>query len=178
MVILTLLAYGCYKEKQKEETKTKNTAVKDEGESEQHQLENIERELDQLKEDPDDFNYDYGDPENLDRLDKQFDYKIKDPQEQPKEEERSLSPRSKYQRRAERRMSPQRYPYKVQPYLPRPTPPFHHQPPIDQSFPPKEHRYYHQDHLPRYQPYHHRSYPPEPPRHGYYYYNNNNNSMY
>jgi len=100
MVILTLLAYGCYKEKQKEEIKDKKTVVKEEGESEQHELENIERELDQLKEDPDDFNYDYGDPENLDRLDKQFDYKIKDPQEPQKEEERSLSPRSRYHKRS------------------------------------------------------------------------------
>jgi len=182
MVILTLLAYGCYKEKQKEELKDKNTEEKEEGETEQRELENIERELDQLKDDPDDYNYDYGDTESMD---KQFDTKIEEHLEIHKESdipERSMSPKLRPgpMRRPEKRISPQRYPYKVHPYFPRPPPPFHHQPAFEQRFPPKEPRYYHQDYRPRYEPYPdlQRSYPPEPPRHGYYYYNNNNNNTY
>lgn len=180
MVILTLLAYGCYKEKQKEELKNKPPTEKDDGESEQLELENIERELDQLKDDPDDYNYDYGDPESMD---KQFDGKIKEHLEIHKESDfqgRPYSPQSRFGpiRRTEKRISPQRFPYKVQPYFPRPPPPFHHQPAFEQRFPPKEPHYYHPGNRPHYEPYqdHQRPYPPEPPRHGYYYYNNNNNN--
>jgi len=183
MVILTLLAYGCYKEKQKEEVKTKVTNEKEEDvETEQVELDNIERELDQLKDDPDDFNYDYGDPESMGQIDLKFTDTIKEHLEIHEEnQELSRSSRSSVKsklvtfRKQEKRLSPQKLPYKIQPYI-RP-PPAHYQPPFDQRQYSKEPRYHHQGYHHRYQPYpdHHRPYSSqEPPHYDYYYHNNNN----
>ena len=184
MVILTLLAYGCYKEKQKEELKKKNLLEKEDGESEQLELDTIERELDQLKDDdPDDYNYDYGDPENMDKdkVDKKFTDDLKQHLQFHEENHalaRPSSPKSNFGaiRKPEKRVSPQRFPYKVHPYFPRPPPPFHYQPSFDQRSHPKEPRYYNQGYHQRYQPYpdHQRPYNQEPPRYDYYYHNNNN----
>eukprot|EP00092_Neocalanus_flemingeri_P009704 GFUD01010451.1.p1 GENE.GFUD01010451.1~~GFUD01010451.1.p1 ORF type:complete len:191 (+),score=39.12 GFUD01010451.1:394-966(+) len=189
MVILTLLAYGCYKEKQKEELKNKNLLGKEDGESEQLELDNIERELDQLKDDPEDFNYDFGNPESMDQADKKFKDEIKEHLE-IHEENRILarpnkhifkpsSPKSRFGaiRKSEKQVSPQRLPYKIHPYVPRQPPPFHYQPPFEPRSYPKEPRYY-QGYNQRYEPYpdHRRSFNQEPPSYEYYYYNNNNSS--
>jgi len=192
MVILSLLAYGCYKERQKEELKNKKLIEKEEGETEHLELDIIERELDQLKDDPDDYNYDYGDPKTMDEGDQKLTNEIKEHLEIHEENQSqwSMSRSSKYTmrpnspkfgpiRKPERRPSPQRLPYKVQPYLPRPPPPFHYQPSFEQRSYPKEPQFYHQQgYQQRYHPYpdHQRPYSQEPPTYNYYYHNNNNNN--
>ena len=86
MVILTLLAYGCYKEKQKGEINIEKDVDAEEDKSEfetniaaaevspsqesegNQKLHQMDKELDQLKDDPDDYNYDYGDPKGFDNI--------------------------------------------------------------------------------------------------------------
>jgi len=200
MVILTLLAYGCYKEKQKGEINIEKDVDAEEDKSEfetniaaaevspsqesegNQKLHQIDKELDQLKDDPDDYNYDYGDPKGFDNIEKQFDNKLKEQLEihtksceVGREGTVSSYPGQKYgvTKHQSKRLSPQRLPYKVHPYFPRPPPPFHHQPSFERKYS-RGPQYYHHPGYPE-----HQQYPGETsrPGHGYYYNNHYNNNI-